>query len=130
MEGPKSSSILSPVNMYHYKNLADSQIKHPASNIIFPCNNFPSNIVQGPPPNSPPVELHCQKQRYIPYRGPQNANSLTIEVKSIDTDLVSNLNWDNSNTLKSNPVLRNCRTHIDSTFESRPGHHQRERYVP
>ena len=46
MGGPKSSSVLSPVNMYHYQNLADSQIKHPVSSSIFPCNHFPSNIVQ------------------------------------------------------------------------------------
>ena len=43
MEGPKSSSVLSPVNLYHYQNLADSQIKHPAE--VFPSYWVPFTLV-------------------------------------------------------------------------------------
>ena len=125
MEGSKSSSVLSPVSMYHYENLADSQIKHPASNSIFPCNHFPSNIVQGPQLNSPPVETHCQKhaplnyplvdphcqkQRYIPYKGHQNSSNSTVGTQSIDTNFVPS----NGSTVKSTESIADAFTGTSS----------------
>ena len=125
MKKLNSHGVMSPVKICPYQNLTETQVQNSAPHVYtYKHNPLSRNMFQEPHFSSS-CESFGGTERYSYFEDPQNLNNSFLRNKSIDTDIVSNV--DNDLKVEHENKSKDSLTYIGKAEECKSM--KRQRYV-